>query len=42
LQSTLDWNRAAFGSAEFAAAEQRVRSMVEEAKKPAASKAGAS
>ena len=42
LQATLDWNRAAFGSAEFAAAEQRVRSMVEEAKKPAASKAGAS
>jgi V/A-type H+-transporting ATPase subunit A len=42
LQATLDWNRAAFLSAEFAAAEQRVRSMVEEAKKPAASKAGAS
>ncbi len=42
LQAAIDWNRAPFGSAEFAAAEQRVRGMVEEAKKPVASKAGAS
>lgn len=42
LQAAIDWNRAPFGSAEFASAEQRVRGMVEEAKKPVASKAGAS
>lgn len=42
LQAAIDWNRAPFGSAEFSSAEQRVRGMVEEAKKPVASKAGAS
>lgn len=42
LQAAIDWNRAAFGSAEFAAAEQRVRGMVEEVKKQEAVKAGAS